>query len=187
MVLPKENPQEEERVINKLVKIRDKYRESRIKQYPYNWYFRNYKFIWYMLALVLLLIVAPALGFYISIEIFGVSVVGDFTISLVFSIFAFIISIISLLIRLLTIMDNPIDDLIIFPLDLDEKSYELQFMVKNCGHGKLKLDLAVYFIESKTPEEIFSEYEDAEELTDKSFLRCETTSMDTYSKESIKT
>ena len=81
---------------------------------------------------------------------------------------------------MLTILDYPIDDLIVLPLNLDENSYEMQFMIKNCGHGKLKLDLAVYFIETKTLEEIFSEYEDADLIADKSFLRCETTSMDDY-------
>jgi len=112
------------------------------------WYYHYNKYIWLIGSLILvvpgliiILILLNTLFFKIPFEL-------NITISLVISIVAFVISITTLLINIIRIMDYPIDNLSIDKLKSTDNLYELQFSVKNCGHGKLKLDFAMYFIEA---------------------------------------
>ncbi|MBA7545971.1 hypothetical protein ES705_38353 [subsurface metagenome] len=110
-------------------------------------YFHHNKYIWLIFILILVLFGLPVLLILLNTLYFKIPFELSITVSLIISIFAFSISIITLLINIIRVMDYPIDNLSIKRLNSEDKFYELQFSVKNCGHGKLKLDFAMYFIE----------------------------------------
>jgi len=111
-------------------------------------YHHHNKYIWLWLILVLV----PVLFFYLIVRFFKIEL--TITSSFVFSIIALFISIMMLSINIVRIMDYPIDNLTINRLNHNENFYELQFSIKNCGHGKLRLDYAIYFIEELDINEI---------------------------------
>lgn len=104
-------------------------------------YHHHNKYIW----ICSILVFVPGLFFCLIVRFFEIEL--TITSSFVFSIIALSISIITLLFNIVRIMDYPIDNLTIKQLKHKECFYELQFSVKNCGHGKLRLDYAIYFIE----------------------------------------
>ena len=119
-------------------------------------YFHHNKYIWLIFILILVLFGLPILLILLNTFYFKIPFEFNITVSLVISIYAFLISIITLLINIIRIMDYPIDNLSIKRLNPHDKFYELQFSVKNCGHGKLKLDFAMYFIEDLKIDDIKS-------------------------------
>jgi len=111
------------------------------------WYYHYYKYIWRIGLLILILVGFPITLILLSTLYFKIPFELSVTASLVISIVAFLISITTLLITIVRIMDYPIDNLSINKLNPTDDFYEVQFSIKNCGHGKLKLDFAMYFME----------------------------------------
>ncbi|MBA7682834.1 hypothetical protein ES703_91189 [subsurface metagenome] len=175
MILPQENLNNRNEIIKKLEKLDEECKVNKLKIKITNFYFQNKRYISYIFLLILILAIIPIIIFYILVELIKIPIEIKLTISLFISIFAFIISIITLLINIVTVMDYPIDDLTIKPLRENENLYELQLSIKNCGHGKLKLDFAIYYIESIKADGKFD-----------SFLRCETKEMEPFLGELLK-
>ena len=159
MILPEVNPLEKESVINELKKLIEKYKEKlKFK----SWYFRNFYYFWLGIFLIILI------SFIFYLLVLSIII---FNILMIFSIVALTLSSITFLFNM---MDYPVDNLNIYRLKIDENYYELNISIKNSGHGKLKLNFAIYFIESIDKDT---------ELT--SFLQCDTETMDQYLDELI--
>jgi len=94
-------------------------------------------------------------------------------------------------------MDYPIDNLTIKRLNPKDSFYELQFSVKNCGHGKLRLDYAIYLIEEQDIDEIkelentaltkflYNNYEKISEYLEEVILRIKNGSINAFSLKEI--
>lgn len=166
MILPQENKSDKREIIKELKELCEKYRKNKWMFRKKNWFFRNYKYILVILGLVGLFIIIPAISIYISIQFFKVPIEMGISSSFIFSILAFLISISTLLINVIRFMDFPIDDLTYKQLNSKENFFELQFSIKNCGHGKLKLKFASYFIESLNKNGDLNEFLMCENLGD---------------------
>jgi len=92
--------------------------------------------------ILILTIIGPIL-----LCLFCLNIPFELTYAIVLSVIALVFSTISLIFRFITMLDYPFNDLEI--KELNEEIYQLQFLVKNVGHGKLTLKLAIYFIEKR--------------------------------------
>ena len=148
MLLSKLNQGEKDEELKELKVLLDKSEKGfSLKR----WYHRYSAYFWLVILITLLLVLIPCLVF---------AQIIVFEISLVFSIIALITSTILFITKL---TNYPKDDLAINRLKEDENYYELIFSIKNTGYGKLKLDYAIYFIESiEQDEDIDSLVEDDE-------------------------
>lgn len=158
-MLPEVNPREKTKIIETLTKLAKKYKRKRSFRRTYHLHFIK---IWFTIIIFLLIK-------FISFLIYKNVITFEF--SLIFSITAFIFSFIILIPR---VRGYPVDDLKVRKIKDGEEYYELSFSIQNCGHGKLKLDFAIYFIE---------EIESDNELT--SFLQCDYERMNMYLEELI--
>lgn len=157
--LPEANPLEESKIITILEKL--------VKQYKKKmnlWRFFHAHYITISFGLFLLFLFLIFLYFICKGLI-------TFEFSLIFSVVAFVFSFISLIPR---VRGYPVDDLNVVKMKDGEDYYELSFSIQNCGHGKVKLDFAIYFIE---------EIESDNAMT--SFLQCDFEKMDMYLEELV--
>ncbi len=151
MILPNLNQDEKN---EELERLKDLLEKSKKKISFRRWYHRHFAYFWFGVLISLLII-------FLTCLVFAQIVILE--ISLVFSVVALTTSTILFVIN---IMDYPKDNLTINRLKEDENYYELIFSIKNTGYGKLKLDYAIYFIESIEKNEDIS-----------SFLICDTEEM----------
>lgn len=158
-MLPEVNPREKTEIIETLTKLAKKYKRKRSFRRIYHLHFIK---IWFTIIIFLLIGI-------ISFLVYKNVITFEF--SLIFSITAFIFSFIVLIPR---VRGYPVDDLKVKKIKDGEEYYELSFSIQNCGHGKLKLDFAIYFVE---------EIKSDNELT--SFLNCDFERMNMYLEELI--
>ncbi|MHA1232415.1 MAG: hypothetical protein ACTSPQ_17425 [Candidatus Helarchaeota archaeon] len=158
MEFPKSNDNERKEILKRL---RELVKQNKKQKSFKRWYHRNSDFFWLIISTIFLLLFIFTIGILIS----------KFDLSFLFSTIALLISGGNFIIR---IRNYPVDDLEIKKLKDEENYYELIFSIKNSGYGKLKLDFAIYFIESIN-----------KESDSNSFLICNTKSISTYLNELI--
>lgn len=104
------------------------------------------KFIFYykrsFFLLFSILSVSAVIIFFILLSGFTISKITEY-----FSIAALILSLTNIMYRFIQLMEYPVRNLMIN--NLNDNLYELNFLIKNAGHGKLKLDFAFYLIENR--------------------------------------
>jgi hypothetical protein len=131
----KNNDNQEVREI--LLKYSAKSRKIRYKIIRFFYYYKRSFFLLFFLLIV-------------SLVILLFTIMSGFTISRIteiFSILAIILSLTNILYRIIQLKEFPVEDLII--KNLHDNLYEINFLIKNAGFGKLKLDFAFYSIENR--------------------------------------
>lgn len=133
--LVRKNDNEEVRkILLKYIKKSKKFRYRLIK------FFYYYKRSFAIMFLILI----------ISLMLFLLILISGFTftrITEIFSIAALILSLTNIMYRITQLKDYAVEDLEI--KNLKDDLYEINFLIKNAGYGKLKLDFAFYSIENR--------------------------------------
>jgi hypothetical protein len=154
MVTPIIDEAERKKILDKLNILH----ERSLKRISFRrYYHRNKRIAWLITLIAIFLIVLTAL--IMNNLIF-------FDISLIFSVIALITSSITFL---TSIASYPVDNVEIKRLKEGEQYYEITFSITNVGLGRLKLNFAMYFVESITKDSELS-----------SFLQCDTEDMSQY-------
>jgi hypothetical protein len=130
-----ENDNEEVRQI--LQNYIDKSTRFRYKLIKFFYYYKRNIFFLLFLGIIILI-----LFLFVSFSGFTFSRITDY-----FSIAALILTLTSIMYRGIMFKEYPVEDLTI--KRLKEDLYEINFLIKNAGYGKLKLDFAFYAVENK--------------------------------------
>lgn len=168
MILPNESIPDKRKILTHLYNIYDLEKNASKWYKCKKWYFRHNWVILYTIifCIIILTLVSAIL---IIILIFKIPINISFEVSLFLSIFASIVSVSTLFINLVKIMDYPVQEFKIKKIVDKYEFYELEFSITNSGHGKLKLDFAAYFIEEFKPDSKLD-----------SFLYCDTENISQY-------
>lgn len=145
IISERKNDNEEVRaILSKYINKSKKIRYRFIKFFYY--YKRSFFLITFILGVSLILIL------FIILSGFTISRVTE-----IFSIAALILSLTGILYRMMYLKEYAVKELTV--QKLKDNLYEIDFMIKNAGYGKLKLDFAFYSIENKdfdNPNDFFS-------------------------------
>lgn len=120
-----------------LLKYISKSRKFRYKLIRLFYYYKRSFFIIFFLFLIALIVLL-----FIVLSGFTITSVTE-----IFSITAIVLSLANILYRVIQLKEYAVEDLQIHKLKDD--LYEIDFLIKNAGYGKLKLDFGFYSIENK--------------------------------------
>jgi hypothetical protein len=120
-----------------LLKYIAKSRKFRYKLIRFFFYYkRSFVLVFFLLLIALFVML------FVLLSGFAISRITE-----IFSIIAIILSLANILYRIIQLKEYAVEDLQINKLKDD--LYEIDFLIKNAGYGKLKLDFAFYSIENK--------------------------------------
>jgi len=120
-----------------LLKYITKSRKLQYKLIRFFYYYkRSFVLVFFLLLIALIVML------FILLSGFTISRITE-----IFSIIAIVLSLANILYRIIQLKEYAVEDLQISKLK--DNLYEIDFLIKNAGYGKLKLDFAFYSVENK--------------------------------------